>query len=358
MNPKDSKRLLLGAIIVMIIAAGGRYHVGADFPIYKNMYEEGFPLYTTYADVWDKATFQPNSMELEWAFVLLNKILYDLGLPFYALTFVMATLALTILYKVLTKYSSFPGVSFIFYYLPLYFIVECGQMRQGMGGALVLLSVPYILERKMWKFLLVMFIALGFHKSVIVFVPAYWLVKLPFNAKTWTTLVIISVFLAPFQVYKLFGGAFESLMPQDVSNAYTGYENDRYYGNAMETSFADVFNIFFIIILLAYDKIGTKKVYYYEYFRNLAFFGFCLFYILRGNEIFATRLPGSYFTMAGYFMVPGIIACLEGERKYLMKYVMLGYFIMFYILFSMGNAKRGNFTWGSYQNVIWSKTTY
>ena len=41
----------------LIILAGFRYFVGADYPIYRNLYS-GFSLYTDYSDVFKKATFQ------------------------------------------------------------------------------------------------------------------------------------------------------------------------------------------------------------------------------------------------------------------------------------------------------------
>lgn len=352
----DSKNLLKFIGFILIIAAGGRYFVGADYPIYKSMYEEGFPLYTTYADVWNKATFQENSMEIEWAYVLVNKIFFDLGLPYYAVTFFVTISCFLIIYRVTHKYSYFPALSYFYYFMPTYFIAECGQMRQALGGMITLLAIQFIFERKLLKFLLIIFIALGFHKSTIIFIPAYWIILLPFNAKKWLIFLVASVLLAPFEIYNYFGGAVESFMPQDVSNAYTGYSNDTYYGNDMKTGFADVINWFFIIILIIFDKVGERKVYYYEYFRNLAFFGFCMFYIFRGNEIFATRLPAVYFVMAGFFMIPSVIQVLEDRYKNLMKLIFLFYFLGFFVLFSMGNAKRGSFTWDRYKNILWSQT--
>ena len=144
---KDTKNILKFVCLVLIIAAGGRYFVGADYPVYKGMYEQGFPLYTTYADVWAKATFQPNEMEIEWAYVLINKVLYDLGMPYFVVTFVLASIAITLIYKMITNYSYYPGFSFLFYFIPIYFVAECGQMRQGLGGAFVLYSAQYIIKR-------------------------------------------------------------------------------------------------------------------------------------------------------------------------------------------------------------------
>lgn len=353
LQTKDTKYLLYFVFFILLIAAGGRDNVGADFPVYKSMYNGGFTLYTTYMDIWRKATFQPNSMEIEWLYVLINRILYEVGFPFYVLTFLMAGISLFLTYKIMDKYSAYPSFSFLYFFMPVYFIVTCGHIRQGVGGAIVVYSIVYIFERKLWKFLFLMFLALGFHKSTIIFLPAYWLVRLPFSIKHWVVLLIISIGLAPFQVYRIFGDALASIAPQDVANGYTGYNTDKYYGNEMQTGFSDMMNVVLVVILLLYNKVGEKKVYYYEYFRNLAFFGICLFYILRGNQIFATRLPGVYIGMGFSFIIPGIIANVSLNTKMYLKLGFFLFFILFCGLFTRGNAKKANFTYDKYHNILW-----
>ena len=123
LDKKNSRIVLLLICVLMVVGAGGRYYVGADYPVYKSMFEESLPLYTNYVDVWDKATFQPNSMEIEWLFVLINKLLFDFGASFHLLTFLLATISITLLYKTFTNYSSFPALSFLFYFMLKYFEV-------------------------------------------------------------------------------------------------------------------------------------------------------------------------------------------------------------------------------------------
>lgn len=353
---KNTKFYLFLICILLIIGAGGRYFVGADYPVYKSMYETGFPLYTTYGDIWDKATFQPNTMEIEWLFVLINKIVFDLGFPYYVLTFILATISITLLYQAFTNNSPFPALSFLFYFMAIYFYSDCGQMRQGLGTAFCVYSIKFIIERKMWKFLLCMFLALGMHKSAVIFIPAYWIALLPFNANKWIGILVIGVILAPFEVYTLFGGVISAVAPSDVSNAYEGYSNDTYYGNALSTGFGDVINILFIILLFVYDKHAQKQVPYYEYFRNLAYFGYFLYYIFRGNEIFATRLPGPYISFAGYFAAPAIFISAHSEVKRMLQLGYISFFLFIYVIFSNGNGKRGGFTSDRYRNILWSQT--
>lgn len=351
---KNKKGLIAFIALVLIIAAGGRTDVGADFPIYRNLYQRDFPLYTTYQDVWDKALFRPNAMEIEWLYVLVNKIFFDFGFPFYYITFFVVIVSLTLQFSTIAKYSALPFFSILFYFMPHYFFSEAGQMRQGLGIAVCVFSLRYIIKRDVWRFLICMFFALGFHKSAIVFIPAYWLVLLPFSAKQWAGLLVLSIILAPFEVYTLFGGLFQSLTPADVSDAYTGYLNDHYYGNDVETGKNDIIKAIFVIIVLLYDSKAEKKVHYYEYFRNLAFFGYCLYYILRGNAIFATRLPGVYVIMMGYFVIPGVLVSVQVETRKILQIGFTVYYILLASVFLSSNGVKGNFTSGRYNNVLWN----
>ncbi len=353
LQKSDTNKILIFVAVLMIIAAGGRQNVGADFPVYSKMYYFGFPNYTTYLDVWNKATFQPNSMEIEWLYVLINKIFFDFGFPFFVITFIMVISSVSLQLNTFLKYSEMPVLSMLFYFMAIYFFTDSGQMRQGLGTAICVFSVRYIIKKDVWRYLICIFIALGMHKSTIIFVPAYWIATLPLTGKQWIPILITSVILAPFEIYNLFGGFFSALTPQDVSSAFEGYSNDKYYGNEMKSGLGDVINIFFILFILFFDKNAQKKIAYYEYFRNMALFGYCLYYIFRGNTIFATRLPGVYIAMAGYFAIPGIVAAARKETQTTLRLGLITYFLLFCFAFSRVNADRAGFTIDKYQNILW-----
>ncbi len=353
LEPNEGKRFVIFSAILMIIMAGGRQDVGADFPVYSRMYYIGFPNYTTYADVWRKATFQPNTMEIEWIYVLINKVFFELRFPFFFITFLMVILSISLQFDTFFRYSEIPVLSALFYFMAIYFFTDSGQMRQGLGTAICVFSVRYIIRGEKWKFLLCVLIALGMHKSTVIFLPAYWIARLPLTGNQWIPILITSVILAPFEVYNLFGGVLTALTPQDVSSAFEGYSNDTYYGNELKSGLGDAINIGFILLILLFDRVAQRKIAYYEYFRNMALFGFCLYYIFRGNAIFATRLPGVYIAMAGYFAVPGIVKALNREMQIVMKLGIVTYFLLFYYAFSSVNADRARFTYGKYDNIIW-----
>lgn len=340
------------AAILIIVAIGFRINVGADYPVYRMLFS-GFSLYTTYGDVLDKALFRPNTEEIEWMFVLINKLVFDFGFPFYIVTFIMAVIAVTLKFTTIYKNVAFPALALLFYFMPIMFFEDSGQMRQGLAIAVCVASFKFIKDRNLLGFLLCMYIALGFHKTAIIFLPAYWLVKIPLNSKRIFWILVISILVSPLELYRVGGNFFSSLSPQDVSGAYTGYLDDRYYGSQVEAGLNDVVKLLFIIILIRYDKDGCNRVWWYEYMRNLAVFGMALFYFFRANEIFAVRLPGAYMFFVTMFCLSNLVYAVSFRTRQLLYVGFMAYFVAMFFYFGAGNGNRGNFSAERYQNALW-----
>ena len=338
--------------ILIVAAVGFRLDAGADYPIYKMLFS-GFAIYTTYGDVLDKALFRPNSEEIEWIFVLINKLVFDFGMPFYIVTFIMALIAVSLKFTAIYKNVAFPTLALMFYFMPIMFFEDSGQMRQGLGIAVCVASFKFIKDRNLFMFLLCMYIALGFHKTSIVFLPAYWIVKIPMNSKRIFWILVVALLSSPFELYRLGGGIFGSIAPDDLSGAYTGYLDDRYYGTEVETGLNDIVKLFFIGILIKYDKEACDEVWWYEYMRNLAVFGIALFYFFRSNQIFAVRLPGAYMFFVTMFCMTSIVYAVKGRTRQILYLGFMTYFVMMFFYFGKGNGAKGGFSMDRYTNALW-----
>lgn len=338
--------------ILVIAAVGFRLNAGADYPVYKMLFS-GFAIYTTYGDVLDKALFRPNTEEIEWIFVLINKLVFDFGLPFYIVTFIMALIAVSLKFTAIYKNVAFPTLALMFYFMPIMFFEDSGQMRQGLGIAVCVASFKFIKDRNLFMFLLCMYIALGFHKTSIVFLPAYWIVKIPMNRKRIFWVLVVALLSSPLELYRLGGGLFGSIAPDDLSGAYTGYLDDRYYGTEVETGLNDIVKLFFIGILIKYDKEGCDRVWWYEYMRNLAVFGIALFYFFRSNQIFAIRLPGAYMFFVTMFCMTSIVYAVRGRTRQILYLGFMTYFVAMFFYFGKGNGAKGGFSSDNYTNALW-----
>lgn len=349
---KKTPFFLIIAGVLMIIFSGFRYFVGADYPIYRNLYS-GFSLYIDYSEVFKKATFQPSKEQIEWIYVLLNKILFDIGSPFYMVTFVMVLMSISLKFTTIYQNLAYPVLGAFMYFMPLYFFEDSGQIRQGMGVAICVFSYRYIKARNLPMFLLMMYIALGFHKTAVAFLPAYWVVKIPMNKARIIAVIVIAILLSPFEVYRIFGSLIDNIGSQDVSDGFSGYVNDSQFGQSVAFGLADIIKIFFIYILYKFDEDGCREVEYYEYMRNLAVFGLFLFYIFRGNRIFAIRLPGAYMFFMSVFVVPSIVYAAKTRVQRVLHTTFMVYLFLMYFNFSSNNGKAGNFTTSKYRNYLW-----
>lgn len=340
------------AAILIIVAVGFRINVGADYPVYKLLFS-GFALYTNYGDVLDKALFRPNTEEIEWIFVLINKLIFDLGFPFYIVTLVMAVITVSLKFSTVYKNVAFPTIALLFYFMPIMFFEDSGQMRQGLGIAICVASFKFIKDRNLPMFLLCIYLALGFHKTSIAFLPAYWIVLIPMNSKRIFWVLVLALLVSPLELYRFGGSFFSSLAPEEISGAYTGYLDDRYYGTQVETGLNDIVKLLFIILLVKYNKEGCENVWYYEYMRNLSVFGLVLFYFFRANEIFAVRLPGAYMFFLTMFCLSNLIYAVNNKSRQFIYFSFMAYFVAMFFYFGSGNGNRGNFTSERYQNALW-----
>ena len=140
-------------------------------------------------------------------------------------------------------------------------------------------------------------------------------------------MLVLSLLASPLELYRFGGSLFDSLAPADVSNAYTGYLDDRYYGTEVETGLNDLVKLIWIGILIRYDKTACNNVWWYEYMRNLAVFGMALFYFFRANEIFAVRLPGAYMFFVTMFCLPSIVYANQERVRNMLYLIFISYLV-------------------------------
>ncbi len=344
----------IAASVLLVIACGFRGFVGADYGVYRDMYT-GFSIYVDYSDVFQKAIFkQNNNLNIEWIFVLVNKLLFDLQQPFYMVTFVIVTLSLFLKSSFFIKYSPTPTLSLLMLYMPLFLIAESGQMRQAIGSSFAIYGLHYAIKRKFFMYLLFIYLAIGFHKTNFIFLPAYWLIRINLDKNKIIALLVVSVLLSPFEIYNYAGSFLGFLAPQDISSGFDGYINDGQFGAQLGFQKTDILYIFIIILIIYYNDTACEKIYYYEYFRNLAVFGFCIFYLVKGNRIFAIRLPGVYVFFGITMVMPAIAyAVKEKFRSYFVYFMVLLYSLYMTYSFTINNGERANFTIDSYDNQLW-----
>jgi uncharacterized integral membrane protein len=115
-------------------------------------------------------------------------------------TFIGALYAYSIS-RFIYKYSKDPMVSFIMLIPMMYFAFSLTGLRQTFAISILLISIDYIIERRLIKYLLIVFLASLFHQSALLFAPAYIIKNREITFKKillYLAFIPVVYFLRPF----------------------------------------------------------------------------------------------------------------------------------------------------------------
>ena len=155
-----------------------RYDVGTDFLPYQDIY-----LYST--------------REIEPGFDLLNKILRSFSNDPELFFLVSSVWICGCYYISVYRFSVSPVYSILlFVTLSDYFIAMNG-IRQYMAIGVTMFAIPYIVERKFFKTLIIVLAAMTIHKSAIVFLIVYFIYEIPIKPVAVGLSFTLLYFLAP-----------------------------------------------------------------------------------------------------------------------------------------------------------------
>ncbi|SDE64497.1 EpsG family protein [Riemerella columbipharyngis] len=333
---------------VMILLIGLRSWIGADYGEYVKMYNY-FGLNYLFSDIFKGWAFKDTGLGVEWLYVLFGKIFFLFGLPFFIFTLFVSVISLVPKFYFFEKVSVYPALSILLYMYPSYFSADGGHMRQAIAMGLVMISFLFIQRRNLLMFLFILYIAVGFHKSTVIFLPAYWLAIIPMNSKKIVAVVLFSMLLSPLHIYDYFS-VFNAIAPSEIYQGFSDYSDITADTNRI--GFMDTISMFYLYFIVTFDKAACRKIPYYEYMRNISVVGVCLFYIFRGSPIFSTRLTAIYFIFM-IITIPNILASVGNKnlQKYL-HIILILYIIFYYFVYTSFQARAG-YIMGVYRNYLW-----
>ncbi|MBV8325813.1 MAG: EpsG family protein [Chryseobacterium sp.] len=340
--------------VYLILIAGLRDNVGPDYGSYRGIY-----IYSdtkSYLSIIMKALHMegPEHLDVEWLYTLINKILLNVfDAPFYMLTLVIAIFAVFFKVEYTDDNTFYPFTFTLLIFIPGFFIGESGQIRQNLGTFMVYFAIRYIKERKFWHYLFFILLAAGIHSVSYLFLPMYWLVRIPLNKITMLILIITSIFLSPFEVYRTFGsfldGVAGSTMLVEGFNGYMDESIQRLNGGF---GIPEAMMAILTFFLFAFDT-KMKELYpYYEYHRAYAVIGICFYFIFRNNPIFSSRLAGAFIGFS-YLLIPNAMYVVSANVKRMIYAFIIALTIFNFVVFSaFNNIKAGRFTIDLYKNYL------
>ena len=289
-----------------------RYEWGSDYPSYLSIF---YRINENNIVIWGNNSILDSS-ELGWT--LLNILFYPFG--FFGLVIFLTCLENYLIYLTIRRYVDrkwYWLAVFIYVFTSAFMLTGCSMMRQFLVMVFFLYSIRYLFEKKILRFLGMIFLCMTVHATAIIIIP-FLLVSLVLSKSSgikffllfWGTVLIVFLFFKMFVVeyadyLLLFGDA-----------KYEKYLGDESEG--VNSGLGLIFNIL-IIFVLSYNVRNLNK-YYRELMCLYSFY--ILFYPLYTIIPLTVRL-GYYFSFLSIVAFPCIL------NKVKMDIVLLMFIVLF-----------------------------
>lgn len=256
----------------------------------------------------------------EPGFRILMKIPSYLSSNFYFFLFCYSIVWLYGYFKVILKYSDYVILSILLLLVGSYnqsiFVI-----RQHMAILIVFMSYPYIINKSLRKYLLMIVLAFSMHQTALIALPLYFLYHIR-NRK-----ILIIVFIV-CTIFLYLGISFLlNYIGMEVLDGYSSYVNSDIQTNST--------GVFIIAIELFFYIFFLKKNVWDNGINRLLFivltFGFIV--NLCGIGFNPTSRMTMYFTSVSFLSIPKTISYINSPLMrfaFMMSYLVLALYLCFY----------------------------
>lgn len=298
----------LATIQLILLLSLRDYTIGVDVPGYIYKFQFFFPN-ASFKQLFD------NSFEL--GFIILNKIIGNFTDNIQVFLSIISIISIVPVGRFIYKYSKMPFLSFALYICFDYYSFTFSGLRQGIAYGIILFSYDFIKQKKMAKFILIILFAGLFHKSALVFLPAFFVKELILNKKSMFIIITVDLVLFVFR-RELF-----RIMINVFYDKYELIESASYTWLTLCTAIL-VFGLFFYRKVLSISpNSGTI------YILLIIGISFMLFSTV-GNNVM--RIANYYYMFVVIF-IPEVINAIKDKRKVvIMMYILLIFIFILYLL--------------------------
>lgn len=303
--------------LVLCVFASCRYAIGFDYFSYRDIYEmiAGWPVGDIVRFYW----YEP-------LFFLVCKIFCLMGCPYTLFIAVVNIFLLSVAMWFIYRNSKMPWVS-VYLYITLQFLAyNMNLLRQSIAIAIFLLAYPYLKNRKIVPFTVLILIGGCVHNSLFFMWPLYFLLPKKCSRK-----FLVVALLATAAVYVWFDQLFVLVKPLIPTN-YIIYQ-DTYFWNANNAEYAvlpAVYGILVYVFTGRMAKSAKESCMEASIYRNSAVYHFLI-------SLFVTK----HFILERFAIYPFVLSLIaipdmiysfrseSGEEKDMGYYCVLVSFLIF-----------------------------
>lgn len=306
---------ILFSILIVVIFTSIRGDVGQDTSNYLLMYND----IANYKD------------KLEPGFYYIALFFTSFGFHFNFFIFVTTVFSVAFYYFTILKFvpRKFVVLSFVIIFCDMYMYFNISGMRQGIALSICLVSSYFAFRRKALIFVLIVLFAATVHKSALVFLVVYPLLKLKVDFSFKKILMILSFSLICFVSTKYFLLGNESLSFIKGSVMYLSEGYNKFSINAYIVGFLR--RLYPLVLFFVFYK-NIKNDLITKSFFNVYLFGFVFYSI--NYPIFQdiTVRISSYFLIFEAIIVIRILSSIRSSVNSLVVFVVI--FIVVYFKIS------------------------
>ncbi|MGL5057184.1 MAG: EpsG family protein [Fusobacteriaceae bacterium] len=305
---KPSYILFSFVTIIFIVFSGLRANTGLDTWMYRHSYN--------LVTLGYEPGYEVGFNEL---IKLLTKISYDSQIFIFTTAFVSNLFIM--LY--LKKYASYFELSIFLYMTSGYYLVTMNGIRQTFTASLfIYFAVKYMIEKKVYHYLIVIFILSFFHNSAKMLYPLYFLaVEKPWSKK-----------IAVFITFSLLGALFFNELKGAAAAMSGGYSE---YITSFDEGGANILRVLVELVPVgfAFNKreILEKKWPESRVFVNLSLLNLVFMIFSLNNWIFARF--SMYLSLSNLVLLPYIIKnCFDKSTSTIIYILCIIFYLIFYYM--------------------------
>lgn len=305
---KPNKLLIFICMASLVLVSGLRDTIG-DTHAYMQSYVNG------------DHSLQNIDYTGDFGFNIFQSLLFSISEDPQLLIFTTALITNALIVLTLYKYSRVIEISLYVYITSGMYIVSMNGIRQFLAAAIIFSVTKYILNGDWKKYLLVVLIASTFHKTALILIPIYFIVR----RKAWTKDTLILLFVGVI-ITAGFNQFYDLLFTVIGDSQYSNYEN---YSDGGSSVLRVVVNsVPLVIAYMGRDKLRNmwpKS----DYIVNLSLLGTLFLIIATQNWIFARF--NIYFGLYNLILISWIFKLYSKQNSRLIYFTLIVcYFLYFY----------------------------
>ncbi len=325
---KNSRNILLILLVgLLIMFSGTRYETGNDWTAYVAAFNRIPP----FEDLCNKPELFVVS-RMEPGYVILNSIVKSFGGTIDIVFLISSIVTVGLLFIALNRYSFFCFLAILLYMRYGYLQANMMFVRQGIAISIFFISLKYVEERKLLKYIIINIIAILFHTSLYVVLPLYFLLNRRYSNKAIIGLIIISILLSFVNIV----GTLGAYLPSFLSESVLEYsEHDVWGGMTGKINIALIEKFVLLVLCLKYrDKLSDNKN--FNLFFNIFVLSIICYYSFFQMYVFQQRLVFIFqLSTIGIWLLLLRSSTKETQKwMILMLNVLVGYFFLHYVFTS------------------------